>query len=143
MPNHFKSLTAPAPDFKAVIYDGAGSEIGTASYAESPLYDRTYLFEIRITAEERRKGYATSFLWYLSQTYRHPISPVMMMFGSEGCWESASRLRTAGLHLTEELSVSDMDYERRRRQHLLPELNVWNLELIGTRFVIVSQQQAN
>ncbi|MDR6495975.1 hypothetical protein J2797_005900 [Paraburkholderia terricola] len=35
--NYYKAFTTPNPDYEAVIHNSSGNEVGTATYAVSPL----------------------------------------------------------------------------------------------------------
>jgi hypothetical protein len=119
--NHYKSFTAPNPDYKATIHRADGKQIGTAAYALSPLDDRVYLFRIEIEAVHRRRGYGLALLWYLAKTYERPITPVHQAIGSYEFWFAARRMEAAGLVVTTDVRISEMDDEASRWQHLRPQ----------------------
>lgn len=120
--NYYKAFTAPNSDIKAAIYNAAGDQVGIATYAVSPLFDRVYLFNIEIFADYRRRRYALALLWHLAQTYGQPISPVKELFGANSFWTVARSLSETGLAVTSPLSVGDMDEEAARWQHLQPDI---------------------
>jgi GNAT superfamily N-acetyltransferase len=119
--NYYKAFTAPNPDYDAVIRNSTGDEVGTATYAVSPLFDRVYIFEIEITPEHRGQGYATALLWHLAKTYGQPITAVKELYSANSFWSAARRLKEVGLVVTTQLSVGDMDNEAARWQQLKPE----------------------
>jgi GNAT superfamily N-acetyltransferase len=121
MANYYKAFTAPNPDYEAVILNSTGDEVGTATYAVSPVFDRVYLFEIEITPEHRRQGYATAMLWHLAKTYGQPITAVKELYSANSFWTAARQLKKVGLVVTMQLSVGDMDNEAARWQHLRSE----------------------
>lgn len=118
--NYYKAFTAPNPDYNAIIYNTMGDQVGTATYALSPLSDRIYLFDIEIFPEHRRRGYATAVLLHLTQTYGQPITAVKELYSAIGFWNAARQMKTAGLFVTMPLSVSEMDVEAARWEHLRP-----------------------
>jgi hypothetical protein len=119
--NHYKSFTAPNPDYKATIRRPTGDRIGTAAYALSPLDDRVYLFRVEIEAAHRRQGYGLALLWYLARTYERPITPVHQAIGSYEFWSAARQLEAAGLVVTGDVRISEMDDEASRWGHLRPQ----------------------
>ncbi|EXJ09675.1 GNAT family N-acetyltransferase [Nitrincola nitratireducens] len=119
--NYYKTFTSPNPDYNVSIFNTTDELVGTAIYAESPIFDRIYLFNIEVIQRFQRKGYATAFLLYLAQTYRHPITAVKELHGASGFWNSARKLSKVGVVVTEPLSVGDMNDESQRWQHLWHE----------------------
>ncbi|RDS79058.1 N-acetyltransferase [Dyella monticola] len=118
--NYYKTFTAPNPDIHVVIYNRSGDKVGTAIYAASPLDDRVYVFDIKIAEHFRRKGYATALLWHLAQTCHQPITAIKELSGAYHFWHASRQLAGAGLVVTQPLSVSEMEDEAARWQHLKP-----------------------
>ncbi|MHA6884646.1 GNAT family N-acetyltransferase [Ralstonia pseudosolanacearum] len=119
-PNFYKAFTAPNPDFDATIHNAAGDQVGTATYALSPLSDRIYIFDIQIALEHRRCGYGTALLWHLARAYGQPITAVKELYSASSFWSAARQRKGDGLVVTEPLSVSEMDVEAARWEHLRP-----------------------
>jgi hypothetical protein len=116
--NYYKAWTAPSPDYQVRIGNAEGMQVGTGSYAVSPLRDRVYVFKVEIDPEYRRRGYGTALLWHLARTYGQPITPVHETHGSHLFWATARRLESVGLVVTEELLSGEMADEACRWQHL-------------------------
>lgn len=113
-------FTAPSSSITAAIINDCEERVGRVCYAPSPLADRVYLFEIEISAEHRRRGYATALLWQLAQTYSQPITPIKELFSAHGFWTAARELTDSGIIVTEYLSDGDIAHEADRWAHLRP-----------------------
>lgn len=116
-------------------FPGAGSliiaerdtvHIGHVDYSLSVLKDRVYINKIEIARGHHRRGYGLALLWHLWQTHQVPIIPIHEYGTSHGFWNKArSRFKAAGAEVGPELpSVSELDKESERWQHLVPESNV-------------------
>jgi hypothetical protein len=116
-------VTAPNPILSAIIHNALGDQVGTATYAMSPLSDRIYLFDIKIVIEHRQRKYATALLLYLAQTYGLPITAVKELYSASDFWNAARQLKGAGLIVTMPLSYSEMIAEAARWEHLRPTAN--------------------
>jgi len=111
----------PGPDISASV-ELAGQCVGLINYGVSPLQDRVYISEFRITPNQRRRGLGVATLWRLSQQYQMPLTPMHEVGTSTGFWEKARRrLASAGVELTEDIRTGDQEGEQQRWQHLIPE----------------------
>ncbi|GKS87434.1 GNAT family N-acetyltransferase [Acidovorax sp. SUPP1855] len=119
--NYYMTFTAPNPDVKVVIRNEAGTPVGRACYAVSPLNDRVYIYEVEILGAHRRQGYGTALLLFLARTYDLPITVVKELYSACSFWRFARGLGSAGIRLTQQLSVSDMASEAERWAHLQPK----------------------
>ncbi|WP_432262971.1 GNAT family N-acetyltransferase [Cupriavidus sp. TMH.W2] len=117
--DHFRVVTAPSPEFRATLHNGASEEVGTAKYGLSPLGDRVYVYDIRVPPAHQRCGYATALLWYLAREYGRPITPVQELHAASGFWNAARALAGAGVVVTE--PVWDLEAEAARWAHLRPD----------------------
>ncbi|WCM89738.1 GNAT family N-acetyltransferase [Acidovorax sp. NCPPB 3576] len=119
--NYYMTFTAPNPDVKVVIRNQEGMTVGEACYAVSPLNDRVYVYDVEILSAYRRQGYGTALLSFLAQNYKIPITVVRELSSSCGFWRFARSLGSAGIHFTQQLSVSEMAIESERWAHLQPQ----------------------
>ncbi|MDA8445618.1 GNAT family N-acetyltransferase [Paracidovorax valerianellae] len=134
--NYYMTFTAPNPDVKVIIKNEAGITVGRACYAVSPLNDRVYIFEVEILSAHRRQGYGTALLLFLAQTYDLPITVVKELYSACSFWRFARGLGSAGIRLTQQLSVSDMASEAERWAHLQPKARQLEFsELLDRNFV--------
>lgn len=118
---YYMTFTSPNPDVNVIIKNEADIEVGRACYAVSPLNDRVYIYEVEILDVHRRKGYGTALLLFLAQTYDLPITIIQELYSACSFWRFARGLGSAGIKLTEQLSVSGMACEAERWAHLKPE----------------------
>jgi len=114
--NHHKSFTAPNPDITATVYSSSRVVVGYVTYAVSPLFDKVYIFDIKIYDAYRRQGFGLAVIAHLATTYRLPITTIKEVFSASGFW-SAARLAGGPIKT---LSISEMDPERERWAHLKP-----------------------
>ncbi|MBS0380709.1 MAG: GNAT family N-acetyltransferase [Proteobacteria bacterium] len=112
--------TAPNPTLQAEIWNEQGQSVGRARYAISPLNDKVYVYELKIKRVHRRRGYGTAFLAYLANTNALSITPIHETHEETAFWNAARRLRAAGVTVTRDLRVGEMDAEAQRWQHLQP-----------------------
>jgi hypothetical protein len=129
----------PAPRFTADIDSAAGIRVGTATYGVNPLNDKLYVFEVKIIEDHQRQGYGLAFLWTLHQEHGLPITPNHIWGSARGFWHKAHQLRALGVSIDPELRYPDLDQEKARWAHLIPEPE--HLRLI--REYEASQRQAN
>lgn len=119
-PSYDQQPTLPAPTYQCRIFNRDGAVVGRASFGISPINDRVYLYDIHIAQEWRRKGYGTSFLAYLHDTYRLPITPVQIISSALAFWgELRQRARAKGWVITQELGNGFQDEPTKRWPHLL------------------------
>ncbi|RON19452.1 N-acetyltransferase [Pseudomonas frederiksbergensis] len=117
-----KSFLDPSPTFHMSIESHTGLEVGSLRYGVNPLNDRLYVFWVEILDEYRRHGYGLAVLWALYQQYRLPIVPNHIRGSAIGFWAKARNVfRSAGVTILEDLRVSEMDDEKARWAHLIPE----------------------
>ena len=119
--NYYKPWTSPNPDYRVRIENAEGVQVGTGCYAVSPLHDRIYVFKIEIAPKHQRRGYGLALLRYLANSYERPITPVHQAIGSYEFWFAARRMEAAGLVVTPDVRISEMDDEASRWQHLQPQ----------------------
>ncbi len=137
-PNYYKAFTAPNPTFEATIHSATGDQVGTVTYALSPLSDRVYIFDIQIAPEHRRCGYGTALLWHLARVYGQPITAVKELYSASRFWSAARQQKGTGFVVTEQLSVSEMDVEAARWEHLRPAAE--RLEKVMTERLTVHRE---
>lgn len=112
----------PSPHVLADIRTPAGEQVGTLMYGINPLSDRLYVFYIEIQPEARRQGYGLSVLWTLAQQHALPIVPNHIKGAALDFWRQAREvLRHVGVTITDDLRRSQMDEEKARWAHLVPE----------------------
>lgn len=133
-----KSFVSPNPIHQSIIHNAVGEQVGTADYAVSPLSDRTYIFDLEIHSNHRRQGYATTFLWSLAQTYGHPITPIKELFSAIRFWIAVRRLEHDKFIVTQQMSISDMDNEAKRWEHLQPQAKLLE-KLIAERLSVYNE----
>jgi hypothetical protein len=119
--NYYKSFASPNPDVNGTIFNAAGVEVGSATYDVSPINDRVYIFEIKVLPEHQRQGYGFAMLHHLAQKYCQPITVIKELHSASSFWSAARQLVPIGIYLTDQLSIDDMDKEKVRWQHLLPQ----------------------
>ncbi|ALT79050.1 GNAT family N-acetyltransferase [Paucibacter sp. KCTC 42545] len=112
--NFYKAFTSPCPEIKATMRNRHGELVGAATYAVSPLADRTYLFDILISPAHRRQGYGIAMLKYLAITHGHPITTVKELGSARDFWAAARSPAVEGITLTETLSESELPAEKQR-----------------------------
>lgn len=116
-----KNFVEPNPDYRAVILNAQQEKVAAATFGISPLNDTVYLYQIEVESEHRRQGYALAFLTWLYRAYELPITPVHIVGSARGFWHTA---RHSGIHrlmVNEELRTGEMDAEKARWSHLIPE----------------------
>jgi hypothetical protein len=64
----------PGPDIAAAV-KLAGQRVCLSNYGVSPLQDRVYISDFRITSNQRRRGLGVATLWRLWQQYQVPLTP--------------------------------------------------------------------
>lgn len=111
----------PNPDYQALVFNALKEEVAVATFGISPLQDAVYLYRIDVKPQHRRKGYAVGFLVWLSEEYNLPITPVHIVGSANSFWHAARQLGVGNLIVRDELRVSDMDEEKARWAHLIPE----------------------
>jgi hypothetical protein len=127
------NFAAPNPDITAAIKDIEGNVVGRTVYTVSPLKDRIYLFDIKIDPSYRRQGLGLALLVFLAKKYDLPLTVVQPISPALLFWENARKEVAHMAHMTESLSMGDMDAEKARWNHLQPQ--VQKLErLIAERF---------
>lgn len=119
--NHFRQTTAPNPSVYVTHFNTSKSKVGTATYAISPLFDKLFLYEIKIEHSSQRRGYGFAFLYHLHRLYGLPIIPIHEWHTASGFWNAARRLSCIGLFVTPSMSISDLDEERKQWAHFEPE----------------------
>lgn len=111
----------PGLDISASV-EMDGQQVGLISYCVSPLQDRVYISEFRITPNQQRRGLGTASLWRLWEKYQVPMTPMHEVGTSTGFWEKARRrFAHAGVELTKDIRTGDQKEEQQRWQHLIPE----------------------
>jgi hypothetical protein len=116
--NFCYAFTWPNPDLTAVVRGASGNLVGEMTYAISPLKDRVYIFDIRVEALLRRKGYGLAMLRWLATTYDIPMTPIKEIISAKPFWNEARRLCQKCFTVTNGLAVSDMQGEAARWGHL-------------------------
>jgi len=103
-----------------------GDPIGHVDYLINALGDRVYINKIEVDATHQRQGMGLALLWHLWQVHQVPIVPLFEYELSYGFWDKArQRFRAAGAELHEQIcSAFEMDEEKQRWQHLVPESEV-------------------
>lgn len=116
-------FTSPAPTYLARIFNDEGVVVGKADFGVSPINDQVFIYEIAIEPKWQRRGYGTSFMFYLHEMYQLPITPVHEWFTAQGFWGELRRRRhRSDPIVTEEIRAGDMDRVRMRWHHLSPEM---------------------
>lgn len=116
-----QNFVEPNPDYHASIFDKTGKEVGSADFGISPLCDATYVYQIDVLAEHQRRGYALAFLCWLYGKWHHPVIPVHIVGNAIGFWSAARTFPHQLLVVQDELRASEMDAEKQRWAHLIPE----------------------
>ncbi|MDI2593109.1 GNAT family N-acetyltransferase [Pseudomonas sp. 681] len=112
----------PNPKFLAAVQTVDGQQIGILSYGINPLNDRLYVFQIEIQREYRRQGYGLAVLWTLSQQHGLLIMPNHITGTALDFWRQAREiLRSVGGTIGEDLRFNQMEEEKARWAHLVPE----------------------
>lgn len=112
----------PGPGISADIEHG-GSRVGQIRYGISPLQDRIYITEFEIFCAQHRRGFGQAALWRLWTQYHMPLSPMHEKGTSTEFWAKVlTRFAAAGVELTQDIRTGDQADEKRRWQHLVPEL---------------------
>ena len=140
--NYHFSFTSPAPDYKAQIRNTQKNVVGTLSYAVSPLHDRIYIFNIVVNQSYQRQGYATAVLFYLANEFSLPITATQEISSGRLFWKTARTLSSAGLVVTEPISVSEFDEEKARWGHLEDESKKVQAEIVNRLVNGESYEQA-
>lgn len=100
----------------------AGQRVGYLRFGISPLEDRVYLDEIEVDREHRRKGIGLATVWWLWNTYQVPVITVQQRGTSNGFWsKSTTRFAAIGAVVGDELRTAELNVEKQRWQHLVPE----------------------
>lgn len=113
----------PASKTVAKILAG-GEVIGLVDYGINPLGDRLYINKIDVHPDRQRCGYALSTLWSLHLEHGLPIVPISIYGTAYPFWEAVrQQFNAAGARIEDELRTAELDQEKRRWQHLVPELD--------------------
>ncbi|WP_141440771.1 N-acetyltransferase [Vreelandella titanicae] len=123
-----QTFVEPNPDFRANILNGSMQEVGTATFGKSPLDDTIYVYQIDVYPQHRRRGYALAFLCWLYNEHQLPITPIHIVGSANGFWHAACRLGVGPLVVRDDLRVSEMDEEKARWAHLIPEPEYMRLQ---------------
>lgn len=118
---HPQNFVDPNPDYQATILDKTGKEVGSATFGISPLCDVAYVYRIDVLAEHQRRGYASAFLCWLYSNYHHPIIPIHIVGDARNFWSATRAFPHQLLVVQDELRASEMDAEKKRWEHLIPE----------------------
>jgi len=117
-----RSFVEPSPDYRAIILNELKQEVGRSSFGINPLGDALYLDSIEVHAQHQKHGYASAFLCWLYKEYRLPITPVHIIGSAIGFWAHVRKFPSRLLEVKkEDLRVSEMDAEKARWAHLIPE----------------------
>ncbi|MFB9240338.1 GNAT family N-acetyltransferase [Massilia antarctica] len=120
--NHMKCFTSPHPDQQATIYAKDGARVGCVTYAVSPLFDMVYIFDIGIGKAFRRQGYGLAVIRHLFLAYRLPLTTIKEVFAAHMFWAATRVLTMLNGSSISTISVSEMDQEQARWEHLRPEM---------------------
>lgn len=132
--NHMQCFTSPNPDRIATVASAAGDQVGYISYAVSPLFDRVYIFQIKIDEPFRRQRYGLAIIKYLHSTYQLPIVTFNEVGSARRFWAATRHMvASLGSSITA-MSVGEMNQERARWRHLQPETDRLE-QLINQRFL--------
>lgn len=111
----------PAQDCSAWI-EHSGMRVGHVDFCMSPLSDRLYIDAICIAPGHARTGLGMATLLQLWNTYGVPIVPMDECGTSAEFWAKARRrLAAAGGVVNPHLRHSEMDAEKQRWQHVVPQ----------------------
>ncbi len=83
------------------------------------------VFDVYVDECERGRGYGLAFLAQLAAIHPVPITPVQELHDAETLWRSAR----SG-HVTDSLSVNQMSAEKFRWQHLRPQVDQLEREVL-------------
>ena len=139
--NHMKCFTSPSPDQKATVYSKDGARVGYVTYAVSLLYDMVYIFDIGIDEAFQRQGYALAVIGHLVLTYRLPLTTIKEVYAAHTFWAAARELAMLNDSSISTISVSEMNQERARWDHLRPEM-IRLEDLITQRFIQANRTKA-
>ncbi|MCE3602813.1 GNAT family N-acetyltransferase [Massilia sp. P8910] len=120
--NHMKCFTSPSPDQQATVYAKDGARVGYVTYAMSPLFDMVYIFDIGIDEAFRRQGYALAVIRHLVLTYRMPLTTIKEVYAAHLFWAAARELAMLNDSSMSTISISEMNQEQARWEHLRPEM---------------------
>lgn len=139
--NHMQCFTSPNPDRIATVISAAGDQVGYMTYAVSPLFDKLYIFQIKIDATFRRQRYGLAIIHYLHCTYKLPIATFNEVGTARRFWAAARHMvASLGSSITA-MSVGEMTHERARWKHLQPETDRLE-QLISQRFLAGEDYQS-
>ncbi|WP_411566214.1 N-acetyltransferase [Pseudomonas orientalis] len=99
------------------------NHVGYVNYCINPLGDRLYINMIEIIPALQGNGIGLGALWHLWCKHRLPIVPLYQYNSSDMFWRRARRrFAAANAVITEDLcSTRDLELEKQRWQHLVPE----------------------
>lgn len=118
------NFVAPNPDHNAKIRNAIGEIIGTAIFGISPLNETVFLYELNILPSHQRQGYALAVLVWLANEHNLPITPVHETVPARSFWITAHEFKANNLVLLDQLRYCEMDEEKSRWAHLVPESEV-------------------
>lgn len=121
------NFVAPNSDYNAKIRNAAGEIIGTAVFGISPLNETVFLYELNILPSHQRQGNALAFLVWLANEHNLPITPIHETVPARSFWITAHEFKAKNLVLLDQLRSCEMDEEKSRWAHLLPESEVERL----------------
>lgn len=114
------SFVAPNPWMRAIgLRREDGRKVCSVGFGVSPLSDRIYVDGLEVEAAYRRCGYATSLLLEVARAHAEsasliPITPLHEVWASSDFWEALRLERPAGLVITQDVRVGEMDAEASR-----------------------------
>lgn len=133
--NYYKSFTLPNPDIKATIYAFDHVEVGKATFAVSPLFDRIYLFDITVHQAFRRQHFGLAFISFLAVSFDLPITTIKEVYSASDFWRMARRVVSMHNLKIDTISISEMDGECARWSHLQAKIDDLN-QLVSDRLCI-------
>ena len=115
------NFVAPNPDYNAKIRNAIGEIVGTAEFGISPLNETVFLYGLDILPAHQRQGYALALLVWLANEHNLPITPVHETIPARNFWISAHKFKASNLVLLDQLRCGEMNEEKSRWAHLVPE----------------------
>lgn len=111
----------PGLDISAAI-EHQGHTVGRIDYGVSPLNDRLYISDFKISSAHQGQGLGLGALWRLHRQYDLPLASMHEVGLSKGFWAKAEqRLASAGVHLQRDIRSGHQPAIMATWAHLVPE----------------------